>query len=239
MVHRHTDWGWQGPCVVYKIKSRGRSRECIPPSLMIIILVEPSEQPALEVRYLPLWPSTYVTGSLTCMMMASSEPLAAGACFSPPRPVGLWTYIWVRADFHVPGHSSTRDQISCAHIAVALIWMRLANVLLVEHFRVVGCAWHVGSRTCVSANFPCLRLLWWTKLDYDDICIALDGIHHPSSRMVMLTRVTCKYECMLKFITLHSKYMELKMLTPKYNNYENNSTYNNEPWGRDEGLAAL
>lgn len=49
-----------GPMCCVQIKSRGRSRASI---VMIIILVEPrSEQPVLEVRYLPLWPSTYVTG---------------------------------------------------------------------------------------------------------------------------------------------------------------------------------
>ena len=32
--------------------------------------------------------------------------------------------------------------------------------------------------------------------------------------------------------------MELKVLNPKYSSYENKSTYNNEPWGRDEGVVA-
>ena len=39
---------------------------------------------------------------------------------------------------------------------------------------------------------------------------------------VMLTKLTCGYECMLKVITLHSKLMELKVLNPKYSNYETN-----------------
>lgn len=66
-----------------------------------------------------------------------------------------------------------------------------------------------------------------------------------SFRMATSTEVTCGYEFMLKVISrlhIHSKLIKYKRFkklnkisniwTTKYNNFENTSTYNNEPWGQ-------
>ena len=74
-----------------QIKPRGWSRAST--LMIIIILVERLSSLRLKLGIFLCGPEVLMLLVPTCMMMALSEPLAAGACFSPPRHVGLWTYM--------------------------------------------------------------------------------------------------------------------------------------------------